>query len=55
MLYVNDSKATNVASALVGIDSFPGGVHVILGGRSKGGGFDGARAAPSPSAAAPRT
>src|SRR5918998_335709 len=40
VLYVNDSKATNVASALVGIDSFPGGVHVILGGRSKGGGFD---------------
>jgi UDP-N-acetylmuramoylalanine--D-glutamate ligase len=39
VLYVNDSKATNVASALVGIASFPGGVHVILGGRSKGGGF----------------
>ena len=39
VLYVNDSKATNVASALVGIDSFPGGVHVILGGRSKGGAF----------------
>ena len=39
VLYVNDSKATNVASALVGIDSFPGGVHVILGGRGKGEGF----------------
>jgi UDP-N-acetylmuramoylalanine--D-glutamate ligase len=39
VLYVNDSKATNIASALVGIASFPGGVHVILGGRSKGGGF----------------
>ena len=39
VLYVNDSKATNVASALVGIDSFPGGVHAILGGRSKGGGY----------------
>ena len=39
VLYVNDSKATNVASAIVGIDAFPGGVHVILGGRSKGGGF----------------
>ena len=51
VLYVNDSKATNVASALVGIDSFPGGVHAILGGRSKGGGFtelvpDGRRALP---------
>src|SRR4051794_27461289 len=36
VLYVNDSKATNVASAVVGIRSFPGGVHVILGGRGKG-------------------
>jgi UDP-N-acetylmuramoylalanine--D-glutamate ligase len=36
VLYVNDSKATNVASAVVGIGSFPGGVHVILGGRGKG-------------------
>jgi UDP-N-acetylmuramoylalanine--D-glutamate ligase len=36
VLYVNDSKATNVASAVVGIESFPGGVHVILGGRGKG-------------------
>jgi UDP-N-acetylmuramoylalanine--D-glutamate ligase len=36
VLYVNDSKATNVASALVGIASFPAGVHVILGGSPKG-------------------
>jgi UDP-N-acetylmuramoylalanine--D-glutamate ligase len=36
VLYVNDSKATNVASAVVGIESFPGSVHVILGGRGKG-------------------
>ena len=35
VLYVDDSKATNVASAVVGIRSFPGGVHVILGGRGK--------------------
>ena len=35
VLYVNDSKATNVASAVVGIESFAGGVHVILGGRGK--------------------
>ena len=41
VLYVNDSKATNVASAAVGIGSFPGGVHVILGGRAKGGGYAG--------------
>jgi UDP-N-acetylmuramoylalanine--D-glutamate ligase len=35
VLFVNDSKATNVASAVVGIESFPGGVHAILGGRGK--------------------
>ena len=35
VLYVDDSKATNVASAVVGIRSFPDGVHVILGGRGK--------------------
>ena len=34
--FVNDSKATNVASAVVGISSYPAGVHVILGGRGKG-------------------
>ena len=34
--YVNDSKATNVASAVVGLESFAGGVHLILGGRAKG-------------------
>jgi len=34
--YVNDSKATNVASASVGIRAFPGGVHAILGGSEKG-------------------
>jgi UDP-N-acetylmuramoylalanine--D-glutamate ligase len=39
VLYVNDSKATNVASAVVGIASFTGGVHVILGGRGKGGDY----------------
>ncbi len=34
--FVNDSKATNVASAVVGIRSFAGGVHAILGGSEKG-------------------
>ncbi|MFL5885795.1 MAG: glutamate ligase domain-containing protein, partial [Thermoleophilaceae bacterium] len=43
ILYVNDSKATNVASAIVGIRSFDGGVHAILGGSLKGGGFTGLR------------
>jgi UDP-N-acetylmuramoylalanine--D-glutamate ligase len=39
VLYVNDSKATNVASAVAGLESFAGGVHVILGGRGKGGDY----------------
>jgi len=34
--YVNDSKATNVAAALVALASFTTPVHVILGGRGKG-------------------
>ena len=33
--FVNDSKATNVASAAVGIRAFEGGVHAILGGSEK--------------------
>jgi UDP-N-acetylmuramoylalanine--D-glutamate ligase len=34
--FVNDSKATNVASTTVGIRAFEGGVHAILGGSEKG-------------------
>lgn len=34
--FVNDSKATNVTSAIVGIGSFDAGVHAILGGSEKG-------------------
>ena len=41
-LYVNDSKATNVAAAVAALRSFDGGVRAILGGRSKGGGFEAA-------------
>ncbi len=33
--YVNDSKATNVASTLVALRSYEGGVHLIAGGRGK--------------------
>jgi UDP-N-acetylmuramoylalanine--D-glutamate ligase len=55
VLYVNDSKATNVASALVALDAFPPGaaglderggriVHLILGGQSKGQDFSALRA-----------
>ena len=43
VLYVNDSKATNVASARRGIEAFEGGVHAILGGSLKGGDFSGLR------------
>ena len=39
VLYVNDSKATNVGSARVALESFDGGIHAILGGSVKGGGF----------------
>jgi UDP-N-acetylmuramoylalanine--D-glutamate ligase len=41
VLYVNDSKATNVAAARAAILSFDGGVRAILGGSSKGESFDG--------------
>jgi UDP-N-acetylmuramoylalanine--D-glutamate ligase len=40
VLYVNDSKATNVSAAIRGIESFFTGVHLILGGSLKGGGFE---------------
>jgi UDP-N-acetylmuramoylalanine--D-glutamate ligase len=33
--FVNDSKATNVASTLVALQAFPGAVHLIAGGRGK--------------------
>jgi UDP-N-acetylmuramoylalanine--D-glutamate ligase len=36
VLYVNDSKATNVDSTLVALASFDRPVHVVLGGRGKG-------------------
>jgi UDP-N-acetylmuramoylalanine--D-glutamate ligase len=41
--WINDSKATNVASARVGLEAFEGGVHLIAGGSLKGGGFEGLR------------
>ncbi len=46
VLYVNDSKATNVASTLVALRAFPdGGVHLILGGQGKGQDFAALRGA----------
>ncbi|HXT71419.1 MAG TPA: UDP-N-acetylmuramoyl-L-alanine--D-glutamate ligase [Vicinamibacterales bacterium] len=37
--FVNDSKATNIASARRSLESFDGGVVAIMGGRFKGGDF----------------
>ena len=34
--WVNDSKATNVASTLVALSAYPLGIHLIAGGRGKG-------------------
>lgn len=40
VLFVNDSKATNVESTVRALEAFPdGGLHLIAGGRPKGGGF----------------
>jgi UDP-N-acetylmuramoylalanine--D-glutamate ligase len=36
VLYVNDSKATNVASTLVALQSFDAPIRLILGGEGKG-------------------
>jgi len=44
VLYVNDSKATNVASTLVALRSFEAPIHLIAGGRAKGSGFEPLRA-----------
>jgi len=37
--YFNDSKATNVDAAIKSLEAFPGGIHLIAGGRDKGGDF----------------
>lgn len=34
--YYNDSKATNVDATMKAIESFPGNIHLILGGKDKG-------------------
>ncbi len=34
--YYNDSKATNVDATIKALESFPGNIHVILGGKDKG-------------------
>ena len=37
--YYNDSKATNVDAVKVALDSFDSAIHLILGGKDKGGEF----------------
>jgi UDP-N-acetylmuramoylalanine--D-glutamate ligase len=34
--YFNDSKATNVDATIKALESFPGNIHLILGGKDKG-------------------
>lgn len=34
--YYNDSKATNVDATIKALESFPGSIHIILGGKDKG-------------------
>jgi UDP-N-acetylmuramoylalanine--D-glutamate ligase len=34
--YYNDSKATNVDATIKALESFPRGIHIILGGKDKG-------------------
>jgi UDP-N-acetylmuramoylalanine--D-glutamate ligase len=38
--FVNDSKATNVHALASALGTFPGGVHLIAGGRDKAGDFE---------------
>jgi UDP-N-acetylmuramoylalanine--D-glutamate ligase len=37
--YFNDSKATNVDATIKSLEAFEGGIHLIAGGRDKGGDF----------------
>ena len=34
--FYNDSKATNVDATMKALESFPGNIHIILGGKDKG-------------------
>ena len=39
MRYFDDSKATNVGAVLRSVESFEGGIHLIMGGVDKGGSY----------------
>jgi UDP-N-acetylmuramoylalanine--D-glutamate ligase len=36
VVFYNDSKATNVDATIKALESFPGNIHIILGGKDKG-------------------
>jgi UDP-N-acetylmuramoylalanine--D-glutamate ligase len=36
VIFYNDSKATNVDATVKALESFPGNIHIILGGKDKG-------------------
>ncbi len=38
--FYNDSKATNVDATIKALESFPGNIHVILGGKYKGSSYE---------------
>ena len=39
-IFINDSKATNAESTEKALASWPGGIHIILGGKAKDGGIE---------------
>jgi UDP-N-acetylmuramoylalanine--D-glutamate ligase len=39
-VFINDSKATNAESTEKALASWPGGIHIILGGKAKDGGIE---------------
>ncbi len=42
-LFINDSKATNAESTEKALATWPGGIHIILGGKAKDGGIEALR------------
>jgi UDP-N-acetylmuramoylalanine--D-glutamate ligase len=42
-IFINDSKATNAESTEKALATWPGGIHIILGGKAKDGGIEALR------------